>query len=82
MRISGHGASIGQRVISAVQVGVLSIAVIVCTVLLLRGDSGPGNIYVIGVAFFGLSFLGHVTFLIFLTQPRHRPWFRTPKAPK
>jgi hypothetical protein len=82
MRISSHGAGNGQRIISAVQVGVLGIAVIVCTVLLLRGDTGPGNIYVIGLVFFGISVFGHVTFLIFLTPPRHRSWFRSPKAPK
>lgn len=43
MRISSHGAGNGQRTISAVQVGVLGIAVIACTVFLLRGDTGPAT---------------------------------------
>jgi type VI protein secretion system component VasK len=82
MKISRHGAGNGQRIISTVQVGVLGIAVIVCAVLLLRGDPGPGHIYLIRVVFFGISFLGHLTFLIFLTKPHHPTWFRTPKAPE
>lgn len=55
---------------SAVQSVTLTIAVGACAFMLLRGTSGPGGVYVIGVTCFGLALIGHLTVLVIARRSR------------
>lgn len=57
------------------QTVLLTAAVLYCTVMLVRGDSGPGNVFVIAIIFFSLSLAGHATFLLLtrLAARRQQP---------
>ena len=59
-------------VFSVVQTVLLTAAVLFCTVMLIRGDSGPGNEFVIAMIFFGLSLAGHATFLLLTRRAERR----------
>ena len=60
-------------VFSVVQTVLLTAAVLFCASMLVRGDSGPGNVFVIATVFLGLSLAGHVTFLLLTRRSARRP---------
>ncbi len=67
----------GRVVFSAVQTVLLTAAVLFCAVMLIGGDRGPGNVFVIAIIFLSLSLAGHTTFL-FLSYRSAR---RHPRSP-
>ncbi|WP_125132037.1 hypothetical protein [Microbacterium sp. 10M-3C3] len=67
----------GRVVFSVVQTVLLAAAVTFCAVMLIGGDGGPGNVFVIAIIFLSLSLAGHATFL-FLSYRSAR---RHPRSP-
>lgn len=69
---ASHGGPHARVVFSVVQTVLLTAAVLFCAVMIIRGDSGPGNVFVIAMIFFSLSLAGHATFLLLTRRAARR----------